>query len=120
MYDPYIKSSSKHHPLFHKKEESIKINMKLNIWDDDCIERLDENNQKCIWCDNTFQVINNTNDLSHVLGTKGVYTKSCFAAIGTYHPTRYQYLKHLKAARKGVIKDYSENINPYISCLQNK
>ena len=94
--------------------------MKLNIWDDDCIESLDENNQKCIWCDNKFQVINDTKDISHVLVTKDVYTNSCFAAIGTYHPTRYQYLKHLKAARKGVIKDYSENINPYISCFQNK
>ena len=33
--------------------------------------------------------------------------------------TRYKQLQHFKAARKGVINNYSENINFFITILQN-
>ena len=98
----------------------MKLDFISYIWDDDCIQRLDENKWQCFWCNNIFQVINATKVLDRVLVTKGVYIKSCYASMDKYPLTIYQELQHFKAARKVAIKDYSENIKSSISILQNK
>ena len=36
-------------------------------------QRLDENNWQCLWCNKIFQVINNTEDLYHLMGKKYAY-----------------------------------------------
>ena len=41
------------------------------IWDDDHIHSLDENNSQFLCCNKTFQVINETKSLAHVLVKKG-------------------------------------------------
>ena len=52
------------------------MNMKLSfvssIWDDDLIESLDYNKWKCIYFDNTCELINSTEDICCVLVAKGV------------------------------------------------
>ena len=98
----------------------MKVDFLSSIWDDDRIERLDVNTWNGIWCDNTFQGINVTGDLDHVMGAKGTHIKSYSAAIEKYHLTRYQQLRKFKYVKKGVIKDYPGKTNSTISHLQNK
>ena len=49
-----------------------------SIWDDDHILSLDEKNWQCLWCNVSFQGINTTKDLDHILGKKGIHNKSCY------------------------------------------
>ena len=58
--------------------------------------------------------------LAHVLGTKGMYINSFYTAIDKDNSIRYQKIENFKAARKSVIRYYSENIKSSISSLQNK
>ena len=97
-----------------------KIGFISSIWDDGYILRFDENNQQCLWCAKTFQVINATKDISHVQGKKGVHIKGCYAYMYKSHITRYQELQHFKQYQKGDINDYSENIKASISSLHYK
>ena len=90
------------------------------IWDDDHIRRLDEKKLQCLWCNQSFQGINDTNALAHVLGKKGMRIKICYVAKEKYHTTRHQELQHYKQTQKGVIIDYSEKIIASITSLQNK
>ena len=59
------------------------------ILDDDRIQRLDENNWQCLWCNEKFQGNNASKDLAHVLGKRGMNIKSCYASMEKYHITRY-------------------------------
>ena len=86
----YVMSSttSQSSPSFHSflntektsVETATKINFISSIWDDDHIMRLDEKNWQRLWCNKTFQGINATTDLSHVLGKKVIHIKSCYVA----------------------------------------
>ena len=67
----------------------------------------------------TFQGINATKSLSCVMGTKGMYIQIFFVTIGRARITRYQQLQNLRAAKKDLIKNYSENIKYSIYHLQN-
>ena len=102
------------HAFFNKEKKSAETTTKLNfissICDDDHIRRLYEKNWQCLWCNQTFQGINATKALAHVLGKKCMHIKSCYVAKDKAHTTRYQDLQNLKQARKGVLHDYSENI----------
>ena len=92
MSDPSINSSSKFHHLSCKTEQYHGTNETLNfiysIWEDDCIERNDNKKWKCLWCDITFQGINDTNALDCVFGKIGLYIKIYFAAIYNAHLSR--------------------------------
>ena len=81
------------HLLFNKEriisETETKIDFISSIWDDDNILRLDKNNLQCLWCTNVVQVINDTKALAHVMGKKGMYTKSCCVTKIKSHITRY-------------------------------
>ena len=106
MSAPLSKSSSNHHPLFNKEkvcsEKEMKLDFISSIWDDDRIQRLDENKCQCFWCSNIFQGINDTKAMAHVLGTKGMHIKSCYEVMDKAHLIRYQELQNFNATRKGV------------------
>ena len=74
MADPYGNSPSKYHLLFGQKSSNsdniaVLTSIKL-IWEDEKIEKLKYNQWKCLWCDFTFQGVNATKALAHVIGTK--------------------------------------------------
>ena len=81
MADPYGNSSSKYHLLFGRKpsnSDNIAVLTSIKwIWEDDQIEKLEDNQWKCLWCDVMFQGINATEDLGHVIGTKSIHIKRC-------------------------------------------
>ena len=71
MSSPTIQSSPEFHSFFNKENTSAETATKLDfipsIWDDDHIRRLDEKNWQCLWCNQSFQGINSTKSLAHVL-----------------------------------------------------
>ena len=124
MWSPTSQSSPAFHSFLNEENKSAETATKLDlissIWDDDHIRRLYEKNWQCLWCNQTFQGINATKALAHVLGKKGMYIKSCYVAKDKDHTTRYQELQNYKHASKGVLHEYSENIRASITSLQNK
>ena len=73
-----------------------------------------------MWCNTSFQGINATKALNHILGKMGMHIKSCYVAKDKAHTTRYQELHHYKKTRKGVLLDYSENIKASITGKKNE
>ena len=111
MADPIGNSPSKYHLLFgrqplNSKNIAVLTSIK-SIWDDDHIENLEDNQWKCLWCDFTFQGINATKALAHVIGTKCMHIKRCTASIDQSHISRNKELQQIKAAKKGLLNDYS-------------
>ena len=124
MADPYGNSSSKNHLLFGRKPSNsnniaVLTSIKL-IWDDNHIDKLEDNQWKCLWCDFTFQGINATKSLADVIGTKCMHIKRCTASIDQARISRYKELQQIKAAKKGLLNDYSQKIISSISRLQDK
>ena len=111
MSSPTSQSYPGFHSFFNKEKTSAETATKLNfisyIWVDDHIRRLDEKNWQCLWCNQTFQGINATKALAHVLGKKGMHIKICYVAKDKSQTTRYQDLQNYEQARKGVLHDYS-------------
>ena len=89
MAYPYGNSPSKYHLLFGSKpsnSDNIAVLTSIkSIWDDDQIEKLEDNQWKCLWCDVTFQGINATKALSHVIVTKCMHIKLCTDSIDQAH-----------------------------------
>ena len=52
-----------------------------SIWEDEQIEKLEDNQWKCLWCDVKFQGINATKDQSCVIGTKSMHINRCTVSI---------------------------------------
>ena len=124
MVDPYGNSSSKYHLLFGRKPSNsgniaVLTSIK-SIWEDDHIEKLEDNQWKCLWCDVTFQGIDATKALALVIGTKIMHIKRCTASIDQAHLSRYKDLHQIKASKKGLLNDYSQKIISSISRLQDK
>ena len=124
MADSHGNSPSNYHLLFGcKPSNSTNIAVLTSIksiWDDDDIEKLEDNQWKCLWCDFTFQVINATKALAHIIGTKCMYIKKCTASIDQAHISRYKEFQQIKASKKGLLNDYSQKMISSISCLQDK
>ena len=124
MADPHGNSPSKYHLLFGRKPSNSKniaiLTSIKSIWDDDHIEKLKDNQWKCLWCGFTFHGINATKALAHVIGTKCMHIKRCTASIDQAHISRYKELQQIKAAKKGLINDYSHKMISSISRLQDK
>ena len=61
MSSPTSLSSPALHSFFNKEKTSAETTTKLDIIsfirDDDHIQRLDEKNWQCLWCNQTFQVM---------------------------------------------------------------
>ena len=86
--------SSIFHTFLNKEKTSAETETKLyfisSIWDDDHIQRIDEKNWQCLWCNASFQGINATVALARLLGKKGMHIKSCYVPYEISHITRYQ------------------------------
>ena len=124
MADPYGNSTSKYHLLFGRKPSdsgnNAVLTSKISIWEDDHIEKLGDNQWKCLWCDVTFQGINATKALARVIGTKSIHIKRYTASTDQAYISRYKELQQIKAAKKGLINDYSQKMISPISRLQDK
>ena len=107
MADPYGNAPSKYHLLFGRKpsnSDNIAVLTSIkSILEDDQIEKLEDNQWKCLWCDVTFQGINATKALAHVIGTKCMHIKRCTASIDQAHISRYKELQQIKVAKKGLL-----------------
>ena len=94
MSSTTIQYLSTFNPFFNKEKTSEETETRLDfisyIWGDDHIMRIDEKNWQCLWCNTSFQVINATKSIAHVLGKKGMHIKSCYVPKDKYHITRYQ------------------------------
>ena len=121
MADPHGNSPSKYNLLFRRKplkSKNIAVLTSIkSIWNDDHIEKLEDNQWKCLWCDVTFQGINATKALAHVIRTKCMHIKRCTASIDKAHISRYKELQQIKAAKKGLLNDYSQKMISSISRL---
>ena len=123
MADPYGNSPSKYHLRFgHKPSKSDNMTVITSIksiWEDDHIENLEDKQWKRLWCDVTFQGINATKALAHVIGTKSMHIKRCTDSIDQAHISRYKELQKIKDAKKGLLNDYSQKMIFSISRLQD-
>ena len=92
--------SSEFHSFFNKEKKSAetetKIDLISSIWYDDHIRRPDEKNRQCLWCNQSYQGINATKDLAHILGEKGMSIKSFYVSKEISHATIHQELQHYK------------------------
>ena len=124
MADPYGNSPSKYHLLFGRKpsnSDNIALLIPIkSIWEDGQLEKLKNNQWKCLWCDVTFQGINATKALAHFIGTKSMHINRCLATIDQAHISRYKKLLKNKIAKKSLINDYSQKMISSISRLQDK
>ena len=124
MVDPFGNSTSKYHLLFDRTPSNSKniavLTSIKSIWDDNHIENLEDNQWKYLWCDFTFQGINATKALSDFIGTKCMHIKRCTASIDQAHISRYKELQQTKAAKKGLLNDYSQKMISSVSRLQDK
>ena len=59
-----------------------------SIWEDDHIEKLENNQWKCLWCYVKLKGINATKALAHVIGTKCMHIKICTASIDKSYLSR--------------------------------
>ena len=124
MADPYGNSPSKYHLLFGRKPSNsgniALLSYISSIWEDERIENLENNQWKFFWCDVKFQGINATKSLAPVFGTKCMHIKRRKASMDQSHLSRYKELQQIKAAKKGLLNDYSHKMISSVSRLQDK
>ena len=124
MADPSGNSPSKYHLLFSRKPSNsgnISVLSSISfISEDDHIEKLENNQWKCIWCDVKFQGINATKYLARVIGTKCMHINRCTASTDQDYLSRYKELQQIKASKKGLLKDYSQKMISSTSKLHDK
>ena len=124
MADPSGNSPSKYHLLFSRKPSNsgniAVLSSISSIWEDDHIDNLKYDQWKCLWCNVKFQSINATKYLSHFIGTKFMHSKRCTSSIYQSYLSRYKELQKIKADKKGLLNDYSQNIISPITRLQDK
>ena len=111
MADPYGNAPSKYHFLFSRKPSNsgniAVLSCISSIWEDEDIEKLEDNQWKCLWCDVKFRGINATKALTYVIGTKRIHIKRWTASIGKYYILIYKELQQIKTSKKGLLNDYS-------------
>ena len=103
--------------LNHEKtyaETETRLDFISFIWEDYHIMRLDENIWQCLWCNTMFQIINATKSISHILGKKGIYIKSCYVPKDKAHIKIYQGPQKYKQAQKVALHEYPEKIKASI------
>ena len=110
MADPYGNSPSKYHLLFNYKPLNsgniAVLSYISSIWEDKHIEKLEDNQWKCLWRDVKIQGINAKKALAHGIGTKSTLIKRFTASIDQAYLSRYKELQKIKAAKKGLLNDY--------------
>ena len=94
MAYPYGNSPSEYHLVFSRKplySGNIEVISSISsIWEDNHIEKLDNNQWKCLWCYVKFQVNNATKDLARVIGTKFMHKKRCTDSIDQDYLSNYK------------------------------
>ena len=61
------------------------------------MEKINDNRWKYLWCGVTFQGINASKALAHVLGVRSVYVKILNEAIDKSYLSRYKDIQNYKA-----------------------
>ena len=121
MSDPPGNSPSKYHHLSSWKPSHIcniqVIDFISSMWEDESIDRLENNQWKCPWCNVISKGINATKYLAHVIGTKFIHIKRCIDSVSQAHLSRYKYLHIIKAYKKGRIIDCPHKMIASISRL---
>ena len=124
MADPYGNSWSNYYILLSHKpyhSDNIEVISSISfIWEDDHIDKLENNHWKCLWCNVKFQGINATKYLSHIFGTIFMHINICTFSIDKYYLSRYKELQQTKASNKGILNYYSQKMISSISRLQYK
>ena len=96
-------SPSKYHRLLNRKplhEGNIEVLSYISsIWEDDHIERLENNQWKYLWCDVKFKGINANKSLAHVI----MHIKRCIASIDKAHLSIYKDLQLIKSSKKDIL-----------------
>ena len=104
MTDPYGNSPSKYHLLFSRKPSNsgnIAVIISISsIWEDEHIEKLEDNQWKCLWCDVKFQGINAIKYLARVIVTKSMHIKISTASIDQACLSRYKELQKIKTCQE--------------------
>ena len=92
MVDPSGNSPSKYHLLLSRKSsnsDNIAVLSSISsIWKDNYIEKLEDNQWKCLWCDVKFQGINAKKVLAHVISAKCMHIKKCTVSIDQAYLSR--------------------------------
>ena len=124
MADPSGISPSKYHLLFSRKPPNSGniafLSSISSIWEDNHIEKLENNQWKCLWCDFKFKGINATKSLARVIETKCIHIKRYTASIDQVYLSRYKQLQQIKTSNKGLLNDYSQKMISSVSRLQDK
>ena len=85
MADPSSNLNSNYHLIFSRKPSNsgniAVLSSISSIREDDYIEKLENNQWKCLWCDIKFQGIIATKYLALVIGTKCMHIKRCKDSI---------------------------------------
>ena len=124
MADLSSNSPSKYHLVFSQKPSksgNIAVLISISsIWEDEQIEKLKNNQWKCLRCDIKFQGINAKKALAHVIGTKCMHIKRCTASIDKTYLSRCNELHIIKASKKRLLNSYSQKMTFSVSRLQDK
>ena len=124
MADPSGNSPSKYHLIFSWKPShsgNIEVLGSISyIWEDEHIEKPENNHWKCLWCNVKFQGINATKALAHVIRTRYMHIKICTASIDQYYLSIYKELTLIKASNKVLLNNCSQKRISSISRLQDK
>ena len=124
MAYPSGNSPPKYHLIFSRKQShlgNIEVLSSISsIWEDNHIEKLKNNQWKCLWCNVKFQGIHAKKSIDSVIVTKCMHIKRCIASIDKSYLSRYKELQKIKAAKKCLLNDYSQKMISSISRLQEK
>ena len=100
MLSTTSQSSSTFHSFFNEKNTSAETETEFDfissIWDDDHIPSINEKKWQCLWCNTSFQGVNYTKALAHVLRKNGMHIKDFYVPKDKAHITRYQELQNFK------------------------
>ena len=112
MADPSGNAPSKYHLILSwnpSPSSNIEVlNTISSTWEDECIEKLKNNQWKCLWCNVKFQGINATKFLARVIGTICMHINRCTASIYQAYLAIYKELQKIKAAKKVLLNYYSQ------------
>ena len=81
-----------------------------SVWEYDCIEKLENNQWKCLWYGIAFQGINSIKALYRVIGIICMHIERCNAVIDKAYLSRYKYIHKYKVAKKNLINDHLQVI----------
>ena len=73
------------------------------FWEDDYIEKLENNQCKCLWCNVKFQGIHATRALAHLIEAIRMHIKRCIVSDYQDYLSRYKELQQIKVNKKWLL-----------------